>query len=218
MDSSLVAGRREPTGRAYQAVSSGDARTRAFYDKNAGSYAASTRSVDLSLLIDAFAARLPPRARVLDLGSGSGRDLASFLARGMEPFGLDLSSGMAEEARRHSGAPMTVADMVALPFARAAFDGVWASASLLHLEAPGQVSSLAEVRRVLRPSGLLFSSMKRGTGDARESCGRAFSYVQAEDWIARLRSGGFEVLEVGAQCEKRVGRSVPWLTCLSRVA
>lgn len=194
----------------------GDPATRAFYEENASSYAAATRTADLSALMDGFARQLPAGARVLDLGSGSGRDLAGFLARGFEAVGLDLSINMADLARLHSGAPVAVADMVSLPFAEATFDAVWASASLLHLEVHAQIVALAEIRRVLRTPGLLFSSMKRGSGDVREPCGRAFSYVEADDWTDRLQSTGYEVLQIATQIEARPVSPVSWLSCLCR--
>ena len=60
---------------------------------------------------------------------------------------------------------MVVADMRAIPFADASFDGVWASASLLHLPRSELAVALREINRILRSDGLLFASVKTGTHD-----------------------------------------------------
>ncbi len=153
---------------------------------------------------------------MVDLGSGAGRDLVALREAGVEAVGLDFSAALADVARRSSGAPVVVADMVDMPFSDGSVDGAWASASLLHLGCRDMRTAFTEVRRVLRPGGILFTSMKAGRGRRREPCGRWFSYVEPSEWIRRLESEGFAVLRSGEQVETRpeVG-AVRWLTCLS---
>jgi ubiquinone/menaquinone biosynthesis C-methylase UbiE len=63
---------------------------------------------------------LPPRARVLDVGCGTGRPSAELLAAaGHEVTGRDISSGMIEIARAQvPGARFEVADLRTLAFPR----------------------------------------------------------------------------------------------------
>ena len=173
---------------------SGDPATRAYYEDNAADYAATTWRMDMGPAAADFAARLPRGGSVLDLGSGGGRDLDAFRRFGLVAVGLDLSP----------------------PFADASFDGVWACASLHHLKPAGQAGTLAGIRRVLRRRGLLFTSMKLGLGGAREPCGRAFSYVDADGWTARARAAGFEVLDMVSQTQGRGSGKVAWLASLCR--
>lgn len=95
---------------------------------------------------------------VLDLGCGPGTyfaGVAERAPRGRHVAG-DLSFGMARQAHESNAAEtFTVLNLDAqqLPFADATFDVVLANHMLYHIAAlPG---ALAEIRRVLRPDGLL---------------------------------------------------------------
>ena len=87
----------------------------------------------------------PDGSVVLDVGCGPGNYLEQ--VRGV---GLDLSFGMASEARRH--APTTVGDVCALPIASTSIDRLLAPHMLYH--APDLKRAAAELRRVVRPGGV----------------------------------------------------------------
>jgi SAM-dependent methyltransferase len=100
--------------------------------------------------------RLPPLARVLDAGCGTG-GMLGFLTNEiplLEASGIDVS----EVAVRHCherGLPMVSTGSVnALPFADGEFDAVL-SLDVLYHEAVDEESALREMRRVLRPGGVL---------------------------------------------------------------
>jgi ubiquinone/menaquinone biosynthesis C-methylase UbiE len=111
---------------------------------------------------DAAFAPLKLRAglRVLDVGCGTGdqlRIMAPLVAPG-PAVGVDLSATLVARARRRA-APAAgqvsfhVGDACALPFADGVFDRVVANQVLLHLADPWR--AVAQMRRVLRPGGLL---------------------------------------------------------------
>ena len=93
----------------------------------------------------------PPGCRVLDVGCGPGSYLA--LLGGTRAVGVDLSPGMAAEAALH--APAVVGDAAMLPFADARFDRVLAPHMLYHC--PDIPAAVAELRRVLRPGGVMIA-------------------------------------------------------------
>jgi len=107
--------------------------------------------------------------RLLDLGAGSGRIGAPFVAAGDDYVGVDLSAGMLREfAARESAARLVQADGARLPFRDAAFDAV------LLVQVFGGLSGwrevIAEAQRVLRPHGALIlgrTQMPPDGGDAR---------------------------------------------------
>lgn len=164
--------------------------TRLFYELRAAEYAEVTRHRPLNVSLREFSARIS-LGTVLDLGCGAGYDLDAFRSRGHSAFGLDYAEPLAKIARVKSHCPVLVADMRAVPFQSGVFDGVWASASLLHLPRHDLPVALGEIRRVLKPGGLLFASVKAGRGSRRGEDGRTFTLYRRNSWEASLASQGF---------------------------
>ncbi len=101
---------------------------------------------------------LPPApARVLDLGVGTGRELAALLDARHVPTGLDASREMlARCARRSRPVRLVHADFWRpLPFEEDSFDAAIAlHGTLAHPPDPGALARLArELARVVRPGG-----------------------------------------------------------------
>ena len=97
---------------------------------------------------------------VLDVGCGVGSialDLAPTIAPG-RIVGVDADEGQLEAARRSAAergidnATFVTASVYELPFEDSTFDVVYANAVLMYVRE--QVRALAEMRRVLRPSGV----------------------------------------------------------------
>jgi SAM-dependent methyltransferase len=102
--------------------------------------------------------------RLLDLGVGTGRELASLFDAGHVPTGIDSSSAMlARCARRARPAALVRADFwqAPLPFAPHAFDATLAlHGTLAHPPDRSAVARLAaELARVVRPGGWLVAEV-----------------------------------------------------------
>ncbi len=107
--------------------------------------------------------RLKPGLRVLDFGCGPGTisvGLASAVSPGefhgidMEESQIDLARAAAE-AGGHDNATFHVGDATALPFEDDYFDVAHCHAVLMHV--PDTETALAEVKRVLKPGGIISS-------------------------------------------------------------
>lgn len=170
--------------------------TAAYYERHAEDYASATMAINVSDSIARFATWLPSGARVLDAGCGAGRDLIALQAAGFRAEGLDISPSLAAIARKCSGLNVTIGDLRDPPFRHASFDGVWAMASLLHVE-PGEVhGALVSLRNILVPGGIFFASVKRGAGQSRDTDGRWFTLHDEVSWGERLESAGFDTIEI----------------------
>ena len=112
-----------------------DEETLRFYAVEAAAYAAGARQAQASRLAG-FLARLTPGARILELGCGGGVDAAAMQRLGFEVDATDGSPEMAAQAAARLGRPARVMAFDALD-ADAAYDGVWANASLLHVPRDG---------------------------------------------------------------------------------
>lgn len=96
--------------------------------------------------------------RTLELGPGAGRLTRHLVALGGEVCGLDISPAMVRRCRRElPEAEFSVGDMRDLSrFATASFDAVVASYNVIDVFGPeDRRATLEQVRRVLRPGGLL---------------------------------------------------------------
>ncbi|MFF0145807.1 methyltransferase family protein [Amycolatopsis sulphurea] len=141
--------------------------TRTAYDTVAESYAEMLHGLleestwDRAML-GAFA-ELVGDGPVGDLGCGPGR-LTGYLAKlGLDVFGVDLSPGMVEVARRtYPGLRFDVGSMAALDLPDGALAGALAWYSLIHTPRPDLPVLAAELHRVVVPGGLLLTAFQVG--------------------------------------------------------
>lgn len=171
-----------------------DADTLAFYDREASAYAARTQA-EPTRLRD-FLMTLRPRAKILELGCGGGRDAEFMLAAGFDVTPTDGSRGLAAQAQARLGRPVRVMRFEELE-EEAAYDAVWANACLLHVPEEGLADVLARIHRALKPGGRFYAGFKSGDGGDRDSLGRYYNFPSEE----RLRAsygvaGAWEPLDV----------------------
>jgi SAM-dependent methyltransferase len=94
----------------------------------------------------------PESQLILDLGCASGWNMSRFGQYGRSSFGLDVVPERVALAAHHG--PVVIGSGLALPYAAATFDVIYIQHVLHHI---GDVTqALAEVRRCLRPGGVLF--------------------------------------------------------------
>ncbi|WP_135239811.1 class I SAM-dependent methyltransferase [Micromonospora sp. Mcm103] len=109
-------------------------------------------------LLDAL---VPPGARVLDAGCGTGRVAAALAARGHDAVGVDADPTLVEAARAdHPGPRFLVADLAELDLAAQGeaepFDAAVLAGNVMVFVAPGtERDVLARVAAHVRPDGLV---------------------------------------------------------------
>lgn len=155
-----------------------DTSTIDYYSRNAITYCERTWDLDLGHLYRPFLKLLPSRARILDAGSGPGRDTAYFQSLGHQVVAFDASPSMASMCRR-----LTKATCLKATFDNVSpqglFDGIWACASLLHVPPSKAAKTYSRLARFLKEQGVWFVSLKAGEGKAIAS-GRSFYYYNEE--------------------------------------
>lgn len=97
---------------------------------------------------------LPPRARLLEGGCGSGTYLAAFSKAGCEVVGIDFAPNTVARLKQiFPSLDIRLGDIRALPFPDATFDAYYSGGVIEHFE-DGLGPQIAEAWRVLKPGGL----------------------------------------------------------------
>src|SRR5512146_1169898 len=105
-----------------------------------------------------------PGARMLDVGTGTGRVSVPLLQRGADLVGCDLARRMmAVLQRKMPSARLAEADAALLPFPAVHFDAV-TTCHVMHLVGPWR-EALREYRRVLKPGGAYINARSEPSGD-----------------------------------------------------
>lgn len=129
--------------------------------------------------VTALADALPPGARVLDAGCGTGLPLARLLAdRGLAVVGLDASAAMLARFRENvPGAEARPGRLETVRFAPGAFEAVVAWGVLFHLPPEAQRRVLRRMARWLGPGGHLLFTAGAVAGERTGTMhGEAFRY------------------------------------------
>jgi ubiquinone/menaquinone biosynthesis C-methylase UbiE len=144
---------------------------RAAYASIADSYD-ETYGNDLDVLdldrsvLDAVAASADARGAVLDVGCGPGHVSRYLTSQGARTVGVDFTPAMLSAARIKGYAlSLIIADLLALPIPANAVQAIVAFYVLQHVPRAAIGDALRELRRVLRPQGLLAMAMHEGDGD-----------------------------------------------------
>lgn len=148
---------------------------------------------------DAFADRIGPGARLLEIGAGTGQDSLYFHERGNCVVAVDLSSRMVAHCR-DKGIDAHVMDFRNLEFPAESFDAVYALNCLLHVPNSDLPDVLAAIRAVLRPGGLFFLGVYGGDGhegplpDDDHEPARFFS-LRTDEQIQEFARRSFDVVD-----------------------
>ncbi len=192
--------------------------TLSHYQQNAEDFREGTKDHDVSQNVDSLLRHLPGPApqRILDLGCGPGRDIATFVARGHAPVGLDGAAAFVAMARAATGCEVWHRDFLALELPTERFDGVFANAVLFHVPTQELGRVLDELRRTLVKSGVLFCSNPRGPDIERRQGLRYGSFLTPETWSRFVTAAGFELIEHYFRPTGRPRSEQPWLATVWR--
>ena len=187
--------------------------TLSWYRENAIQYAEETRN---SLVLDAlweFLSRMKEGGTILDYGSGSGRDSAYFINKGFSVDSLDGSAEMKAQAERLFGIKVKLASFLLLE-EKDKYDGIWAQASILHLEEHDRQTALTLIERALKRDGVFYSSFRKGEEDGYEN-GRWYTNMTEGRFLSFLPASLY-VEKIWESQDVRPGVSRTWLSIICR--
>lgn len=178
-----------------------DIATAKFYEQHAADIAARYESA-VSPVEPYFQLAFPSGSRVLDVGAGSGRDLAALIKAGYDGHGVEPSDGLRlaaitahpELEGRLIGGSLPA---IGVPYG-GDFDGIICCAVLMHLPDAELFDSALALRGLLRPHGRLLLSIPSARTDvgedSRDDGGRLFQPYTPEELQLLLERLGFQLV------------------------
>lgn len=154
-------------------------------------------------LLSRFASELKDQGEICDLGCGPGHVARYLHDHGASVFGLDLSPGMLAEARSlNPDTAFREGNMLALNIPDDSLAGIASFYAIVNLPKESIAHAFREMKRVLRPRGLLLLAFHIGDEVLRENelWGHKLSMnflllnpAQIRGWLEEV---GFEIEEI----------------------
>ena len=152
--------------------------------------------------LDRLAREVGDLGPICDMGCGPGQIARYFHRQGVDTLGVDLSPRMVAEAQRlnpeihfHQG------DMLSLPDADNSWGGIAAFYCIIHIPREQIVEALREMKRVLKPGGVLLVTFHIGDEVKHldewweKPVDLDFAFFQAEEMEVWLQEAGYELQE-----------------------
>lgn len=188
------------------------AATIAAYQADAAAYAAGSGAVPEPVArdLDEFVALVGDGARVLEVGSGSGRDARELESRGVAVRRTDITPAFVD-LMRADGYEADLVDPLVDDLG-GPYQGVWASAVLLHLTRDELGLVLRRLHECTLPGATLYASLKEGDGEGWSTHGRVtrprmFTYWREDPLRRALVAAGWRVRTL----RHTQGAREPWL-------
>lgn len=177
-----------------------------YYDRQAQDFIQATIDADMSYMQRHFLTYIKRGGRILDLGCGSGRDSKMFLDAGYKVVSVDGSLQMCRATEILTGQKAVHSTFQAYTPSEV-FDGIWACASLLHLERKEISRVVKRLLFSLCRYGCFYMSFKYGTFSGERN-GRFFTDM-TEETLHSVLSGitGLELVDVVITNDVRLTRA-----------
>jgi ubiquinone/menaquinone biosynthesis C-methylase UbiE len=166
--------------------------------------------------------QLPPDAKVLDLGCGTGLTTTKALAARFRVTGVDISEKHIEIARaKLPQATFIQADMTELTFAPDSFDGIVAFYSLFHLPREEQKILLPQITSWLRPGGFFVATLgiHAMSASIEEDWLGATMYWSSYDGATNrhlIQEVGLQIVQANEETAEEMGQPITFLWVIAQ--
>lgn len=164
---------------------SSDKSTLEYYNSKAKDFVSDTVAVAFTEIQDIFLEYIPVGGKILDFGCGSGRDTKYFISKGYDVDAIDGSEELCKIASEYAGIQVKQMLFQELNVSEE-YDGVWACASILHVEKAKLPDVMKKMASATKKGGVVYSSFKFGDFEGVRN-GRFFTYLTEESFGELLR-------------------------------
>lgn len=187
-----------------------------YYNQYAAKVYEDTINQDMGEIMKQFLELLEEGDTILDLGCGSGRDSLTFYELGYDVTPLDAAEEMCKLAEIHTGLEVLQMTSEDMEFDDV-FDGIWASASLIHVPKDEMIPLLGKLAKSLKEDGILYMSFRKG--ELEGFSGKQFFSDYTKKELERLleHSGQFQTLKMWEDAQLfDAHRDITWIHVLAQ--
>ena len=184
-----------------------------YYNDNAKSFIDNTIDCDMSYLYNFFLKYLPKDSKtILDLGFGSGRD-SLYFSKSFEVYAIDPVEVFVDNAKNNLGLDNVYCMSAEDVEFKNKFDGIWACASLLHIESKNLNLVFKNLSRALKANGVIYCSFKYGEFEGMRN-GRFYLDMNEENITKYLTNTNLEIIDKCLTDDVRTDRNEKWLNLI----
>lgn len=176
--------------------------TKESYEATAEEFAENVKDLAPVESIKKLIALLPPKACIIDIGCGSGRDAKIFTENEINVLGVDICNNLIEIAKKN--APLgqfQVRDIETCVFPDSHFDGAWSGCTLSHVPKKTIPNVLKSIHSSLKKNGYFYLTVRKGSGEGLQQDDRYgniekyWTYFEQDEIENFLKAAGFKIIE-----------------------
>lgn len=186
--------------------------TKEYYEENAKSFIEDTLCADMHVQYESFLKFMPKKGKILDLGCGSGRDSIYFQNIGYDVLAVDPIDEFLDHTKKLGVKNVLKLTAEEIDFENE-FDGIWASASLLHVSSKDLNEVLKKCSKALKKNGVFYCSFKYGTFEG-ERMERYYLDQTESSILSYIKDTGLIFALVNMSDDVRETRTDRWLNAV----
>lgn len=166
-----------------------------YYNENAKKYFDNTINIDMSKQYELFLKYVREKGKILDFGCGSGRDSLYFKNLGYQVFPIDGSKELCTLASEYTGLDVKCMNFLDLSDVEE-YDGIWACATLLHIDKKDLLKVLINLRNAIKRDGSIYVCFMNGYNEEEyKEDGRYFNDLTKESFNSLSSLSSLQIVD-----------------------
>ena len=187
-----------------------------FYESNSHYLIERYESADMTALHQLLLKHIPAKSKVIDIGFGSGRDMAYLRSAGYDIYGIDPVQEFVNQVqdrftdiREHFRVGSFLSLDTSIDWLNS-FDAVISIAVWMHLKSDEHLKAIESIKSLLKPNGRVVLSFSLGRRDSDD--GRHFEPLKLQDVSNEFAAAGFTLMDSECTGDSLGRDSIQWAT------